>query len=216
MRGDSRLDFVAKSLALLGLGLVGGVGALIDYWPAPAQLPRVEFGNATLTGPASRPVPLRAMVLDVPMLPSVRPVAMRLTPIQSRRVSALAAVETPARRASEGLVENESAPGPPAAIVVAAAVPARLPLQAFALDASVPSYELIDGLPAPVPAVTWQPLPASAVAVGSDDGFFSGMLKKTGSSVTSSIGKASNSLGKASTSLVGAVRAVGDAVRKAF
>jgi hypothetical protein len=54
----------------------------------------------------------------------------------------------------------------------------------------------------------WRPLMPVAVD-RSDDGFFSGMLKKTGSSVSSSLGKASNSV-------VGAVRAVGGAVRKAF
>ena len=54
------------------------------------------------------------------------------------------------------------------------------------------------------------PMTPPAVAVDrSDEGFFSGMLKKTSSSVSSSIGKASNSL-------VGAVRAVGGAVKKAF
>jgi hypothetical protein len=41
------------------------------------------------------------------------------------------------------------------------------------------------------------------------DGFFSGVFRKTGSTVSSSLGKASNSV-------VGAVRAVGDVVKRAF
>lgn len=64
---------------------------------------------------------------------------------------------------------------------------------------------------------SWQPLqPQATLLDQSADGFFSGMLKKTGASVGSSLATVSSSLGKASTSLVGAVRAVGDAVKKAF
>ena len=50
----------------------------------------------------------------------------------------------------------------------------------------------------------------------SADGFFSGMLRKTGSSVGSSLSSVSNSLDKAGTSLAGAVRVVSDLVKKAF
>ena len=41
MRGDSLRDFYAKTIALLGLALVGALGALVDYWPAAQPLPRV-------------------------------------------------------------------------------------------------------------------------------------------------------------------------------
>jgi len=39
MRGDSLRDFYAKSIALLGLGLLGGIGAAVDYWPTGVNAP---------------------------------------------------------------------------------------------------------------------------------------------------------------------------------
>lgn len=64
---------------------------------------------------------------------------------------------------------------------------------------------------------SWQPLlPQAALLDQSADGFFSGMLKKTGASVGSSLATVSSSLGRASTSVIGAFRAVGDAVKKVF
>jgi hypothetical protein len=40
MRGDSLRDFYAKSIALLGLGLLGAIGAAVDYWPTGVAIPR--------------------------------------------------------------------------------------------------------------------------------------------------------------------------------
>ena len=50
MRGDSLRDLYAKTLAVLGLGLLAGAGAVVDYWPvgssapaiASARLPRLK------------------------------------------------------------------------------------------------------------------------------------------------------------------------------
>jgi hypothetical protein len=44
MRGDSLRDLYAKTLALLGLGVLAGTGALVDYWPAGIRLPVIETG----------------------------------------------------------------------------------------------------------------------------------------------------------------------------
>jgi hypothetical protein len=41
VRGDSLRDLYAKALALLGLGLLGAAGALVDYWPVRSALPAV-------------------------------------------------------------------------------------------------------------------------------------------------------------------------------
>ena len=59
MRGDSLRDFYAKSLAILGLGLLAGAGAMVDYWPVGAPLPSVDA--AVLPAPAG---PALAQRLD--------------------------------------------------------------------------------------------------------------------------------------------------------
>lgn len=41
MRGDSLRDLYAKLLAVLGLALLGGVGAAVDYWPTDLAMPVV-------------------------------------------------------------------------------------------------------------------------------------------------------------------------------
>jgi hypothetical protein len=41
VRGDSLRDLYAKALALLGLGLLGAAGALVNYWPVRGDLPVV-------------------------------------------------------------------------------------------------------------------------------------------------------------------------------
>jgi len=45
VRGDSLRDLYAKALALLGLGLLGAAGALVDYWPVPSALPAVASAS---------------------------------------------------------------------------------------------------------------------------------------------------------------------------
>lgn len=42
MRGDSLRDFYAKTLAVLGLGLLAGAGAMVDYWPTGSGVPLVD------------------------------------------------------------------------------------------------------------------------------------------------------------------------------
>jgi len=62
VRGDSLRDLYAKALALLGLGLLGAAGALVDYWPVPSALPAVA---SALVLPADAGLPtLRATAPD--------------------------------------------------------------------------------------------------------------------------------------------------------
>ena len=65
MRGDSLRDLYAKTLAVIGLGLLAGAGAVVDYWPvgssAPAiaspSLPRPETAVLTQNLDQTIPVP---------------------------------------------------------------------------------------------------------------------------------------------------------------
>jgi hypothetical protein len=41
VRGDSLRDLYAKTLAVMGLGLLAAAGAVVDYWPVGGELPRV-------------------------------------------------------------------------------------------------------------------------------------------------------------------------------
>jgi len=41
VRGDSLRDLYAKTLAIVGLGLIAGAGAIVDYWPVASPLPEV-------------------------------------------------------------------------------------------------------------------------------------------------------------------------------
>lgn len=45
MRGDSLRDLYAKTLAVLGLGLLAGAGAAVDYWPVGSPLPVVASAH---------------------------------------------------------------------------------------------------------------------------------------------------------------------------
>ena len=59
MRGDSLRDLYAKTLAVLGLGLLAGAGAVVDYWPVGSSAP--EIAAARLARPE---VPALAQDLD--------------------------------------------------------------------------------------------------------------------------------------------------------
>jgi hypothetical protein len=87
MRGDSLRDFYAKTIALLGLALVGAVGALVDYWPAGQPLPRIAGAP-----PAPAIVDVAARRADTAVADAAaawahpRPAARRSNPVP-RRVS---------------------------------------------------------------------------------------------------------------------------------
>jgi hypothetical protein len=59
VRGDSLRDLYAKTLAVLGLGLLAAAGAVVDYWPVGSSAPIIE--SARLPRPA---VPVLTQNLD--------------------------------------------------------------------------------------------------------------------------------------------------------
>ena len=192
MRGYSRLDFYAKLLALAGLGVLGTMGVLIDHWPTSVDLPAVPSLSARQTSPSVH------TAFDVPGLgaPGVERVTL------SRSV----ARKPPVAVTEVQVAESQPALEPDPVDDVQDTLPVAVGVAAF----RAPAFDLQDELLVDE-ADTWQPMsaPAMAAADQSDNGFFSGMLKKTGSSV-------STSLSKAGTSLLGAVRSVGGVVKKVF
>jgi hypothetical protein len=203
VRGDSRLDLYAKSLAVLLLGSLGLAGAVIDRWPGSADLP--------VTPPPSiiSLNPIVQTAFDLPGLTepwAERIAAAEVRPARASVVPAVAerrpASQTPdavigsAGLTVSGLTESISAALPHVELIALPAVPPT-EVPAISTLASADPYRPL------VPSL------GSGALDQSEDGFFSGVLKKTGSSVSTSLGKASNSL-------VGAVHVVGDAVRKVF
>jgi len=197
MRGDSLRDLYAKTLALCGLGLLAGVGALVDYWPVGVGTPQIgaapiELPQRYALGPAehvnvevriARPAPsVAAPPAPVATLASL-PIASGQPPVSDRAVTLSAPVAPPA---------------PVAVTTVASAIPA----------AEVPLL----GPPAPIqplPSLELEPVPVyrMAAAEPADEGFLSDALdavKNTGSTIA-------RGGARTGASIVGALRS---AVRK--
>lgn len=196
MRGDSLRDLYAKTLALCGLGLLAGVGALVDYWPVGVSTPQVGAAPIALPqryalGPAesvnvqvriAQPAPsVTAPPAPVATLASL-PIASGLPPVSDRAVTLSAPVAPPATMA---------------VTTVASSIPA----------AEVP---LLGPAPIqPMPGLELEPVPVyrMAAAEPADEGFLSDALdvvKNTGSTIA-------RGSAKTGASIIGALRS---AVRK--
>ncbi len=190
MRGNFRLDSVARSLALTSLGLLGLSAVVADRWMA--EFPAVPAPVLGVTTPA---------VQVALTLPDSSPA----TPAHQARPRPSSGLTS---RASNHDTAAETAFAPANDFIDSG--PNQLPVTPAA-EAVEPVVALA-ALSVPLPVVdTWQPvLPPIAVPdERSDERFFSGMLKRTSSSVSTSIGKAGNSV-------AGAVRVLGDVVKRAF
>lgn len=196
VRGDSLRDLYAKALALLGLGLLGVAGALVDYWPVHGDVPYVASvlthpaGLAALTADANASMPVIAPPVTAPLAnATVAPIPV---PDPVVPIGALAD-ERPA---------TPPAPAPHASNVASLSV-------APASPASLPAYTL-DLIP---PATTDEPelAPESPAApvnhAQNGENMFTGAAK--------SIGKASARTGTTIASgFVSAASAIGRMFRK--
>jgi hypothetical protein len=185
MRGDSLRDFYAKSLAVMGLGLLAGLGALMDYWPVDVGTPRFVTGPALIESLAA---------LDAVRVPSADRFATLSTSSTPRVVRASAPVLAGATY--RGLLNGGR---PVVTFARHVATPAATALHVnnnATLFASTSSVSVSLGLP-PDPAVTdaafevmsgedtYAPRVAPSLA-GTDDGYvsmISGAFKKTGESI---------------------------------
>jgi hypothetical protein len=178
MRGDSVRDLYAKALALFGLSLLAGAGAIVDYWPVSGAVPRV------VTVPNRLP-----SVARLPLAASVGVAAPALARVPQTAVPHAASVtpdlvSTPAT--SELFMSMPVEPAMPIGEPVGLTIPTvPVMIPAPANDAPASEVELAQ-LP-----LTWARERTNGSVGPSlltasqqvDDGFFSGALKKTRDSI---------------------------------
>jgi hypothetical protein len=194
----------AKTLALLGLGVLAGAGALVDYWPTGVTMPdagsalarpaiarAIAVNPATLTSPAIARAARRApRALETTMITSsapaehYAPVTLPVVVSADLRVGHEVGIAAPVLRTA-ALTSASSDP-----------VPARM-------ESLYEPYTLGDD------DFARYPEPASLMSDDDSDGFFSGAFKKTGTSIV-------RTGVRTGASIVDAVRVVGGAVRKAL
>ena len=194
MRGDSLRDLYTKTLALFGLALLAGVGALVDYWPASGSMPVVAS-----PAPNRLPVRLPAVAsLDVEKtvgpavvarrdMTTARPAFTRRGPIDRPVDVALNMLPLTPFADDMPVTEIVALGEPPLAAPVTPVVATRLPAPEIALP--------------PEPVLTFGPVPPSAsLGETSPDGFFgsaSSAFKKTGESIVNTTLKTGSSIIKA-------------------
>ena len=203
----ARTDLYVKALILMGFGTLAVAGAVMDSRPDPVVLPDVP---SPLVSSSTASV---FTDVSVPGLPAEVSDGVSLTLAAPRAL-------TPRPRPRVVLASMDEASGRPPAPVMH---PAVLPAVATPGISDLAFTEVVlspaPRLDAPAPMV--ERAPESVVAMNQDDeGFFSGMLRRTsasvgrtGASVSSSV---STSVGRAGSSLAGAIRFVSDTVKRAF
>lgn len=195
MRGDSLQDLYAKALALLGLGVLAGTGALVDYWPVGIHMP---VAASALTQP-SAPQALSLPDLVSPARTSNRTLGGRLMLARYDAVRALP-VE----------VSSDAEVGQPLSLVdpIAHVATAESRADDVELRSVFATPDLTSLTDENLEAMASAPVAAAAEEAASD-GFFTGAFKKTGTSIV-------RSGVKTGTSIVDAMRVVGEAVRRAL
>ncbi len=213
MRGDSVRDFYAKTLAVVGLGLIAGAGAVVDYWPVARPLPAVDDRLALFTAPPAIPHNLHA---DIPLPPRVSSLASAPAPrsvVRPQHVAwpAFSSARAAAPRTAALKLPIPKIPAMRMRLTTAAAVP-EVPREA------APTIELDPStLGEPVALVAWVPPPpptdARSAGQPSQDGngqpgFFSGALKKTKDSIARTGAVAGASIADAFKGVFGAFKKV--------
>jgi hypothetical protein len=198
VRGDSLRDLYAKTLALFGLAILAGVGALVDYWPASGALPVVASPT-----PAPTPARLPAVATDFfrtlsdsAWAADDRPAVSRFTthrPAMTRR----APVRRPVEIALDTLPMNPYAEDVYVGEVVTLGEPPVPPAAVTPVVATHLAAPEID-LP-PAPLLTFGPSAPNG-QVASPNGFFdsaTSAVKKTGESIVNTTVKTGSQILKA-------------------
>lgn len=129
MRGDSLRDFYAKTLAVVGLGLLAGAGAIVDYWPVNEELPTTPAVSGLI---APAPVLVQNLSIAIPAPFMRAPRAPRRLPDDF--IIATADVQSAEMTtASAAAITLDSAPIP-SDFVVVRSIPPSPSDQALGLD----------------------------------------------------------------------------------
>lgn len=196
MRGDSIRDFYAKTLALLGLGVLAGTGALVDYWPVSSvSLPAAETALTLPDLARSMPVPTSDFA---PVLHATAATAQALRRVEAVRATAFAVEASTGVSFGQSVSLHDVAPQPAS-------------FELAPLSASRGSEVAFIAPSQPEAIATMAMLADQPVtAVDNDrDGFFTGAVKRTGTSIARTSVKTGSSIWDA-------IRAVPGFVRKAL
>jgi hypothetical protein len=201
MRGDSVRDFYAKTLALLGLGALASVGALVDYWPGKLDIPHVSPVRSAAMLPAA-PAVLGLPLASRPLGPTLRPVRLGTTEFVTEDGTAIGLGDLAADE--EVFSEPDSSPvaTPPGYLEVVPVVAWSLPTSHVELLTPLFMMARLEDDATPFVVVPVPQAPASSSSNG-----IIGVLRKTGSGIAA-VGI------KTGSTIVGAFRAVGGAFRK--
>lgn len=201
MRGDSLRDFYAKTLALIGLGVLAGAGALVDYWPVGVGLPRVA---PALELPPQAPLLAAASSAPEPVVSSVRRVQPVVIPKQPEMARVASLVTFPATESSAPLGAPVTLSDLSSSVDAAPDAGVR-PDQPVLMANSVDTREWIDEDSSLFAARQ----PVELAQAENEDGFITGAFKKTGTSIV-------RTSVRTGTSIVDAVRVVSGVVRRAL
>jgi hypothetical protein len=200
VRGDSLRDFYAKTLAVLGQGLIPGAGAIVDYWPTGIRLPAATSPSiARLTVPPlvqnlNQQVPAPTLVVSRESVHPMNAQHVRWPAFTARSQGAVSILRPAAFKPAPS-----AAPVPPAAepVVAQPSVPVSYttPVSEFAPDMLASSRLSAEQLDAP----GGPPSPT---------GFIGGALKRTKDSLAKTGAVTSASLGNAVRGVVGAFKKV--------
>ena len=185
MRGDSLRDFQAKVLAIAGLGVLAGVGALVDYWPTGSNVPPMLAGSlARPQVPGPTPASVAAALETATEIDTAVPASGVPVTRRARSVTQPATLELVATVAAAGALPI----GEPLALAaielnLTQVVPSAPPAPATAAPAepiALPAPPVVTSVESRAP---YTPAYPPFVASEPEPGFVMGTLRKTGAGI---------------------------------
>ena len=206
VRGESVRDFYAKTLAVVGLGLIAGAGAVVDYWPVARPMPVVDDRLALFTAP---PVLPQNLVQDIP-LPAPAPARVAVTArravIRPQHITWPAFAEPSAVLAAAGLLKPKTKT-PPAPVIPTERVPV-ITDAAIAVVSQLGEPVLLAAYAIAPPVEDLRSAASIAANRPGQQGFLGGALKKTKDSIVRTGAATGASIADAFRGFFGAVKKV--------